>query len=220
MRKLFRKHPKVGLAVGAIGVMVYGYCVFLKGIWYGNAFLYQKEGQRFVGKDAYSQYEMELAPSDAEKVVFFSVEGDKREYRILPYGEAQVRIYENGVLALESTVINGIQWDYLEQELGEFQESDQPNQGQRYPSCTQLYNWAMGRGLTQRGNLPLLIPLLLCAVSLGLDIAFPDLFFYLRHGLSVDNATPSEWYRTGQKISRLILAVACLCLAAAVFLTH
>lgn len=47
----------------------------------------------------------------------------------------------------------------------------------------------------------------MCFLVLFLDIKFPNLFFVINYRLMVDGREPSELYRMGQKIGRIILGI-------------
>lgn len=60
-----------------------------------------------------------------------------------------------------------------------------------------------------RGEPLMLLPALIVAFFLWVDILYPDLFFTLRHGRYVDgDCEPSEYYRFWQVIGRVVLAIA------------
>ena len=79
---------------------------------------------------------------------------------------------------------------------------DQPDLEDLYPSLTTVYRWAVSDSTQIRGFWPGLLGVAVCTVFLGLDIAFPDLFFRWQHGLFVDGGEPSDLYRTMQKLGR------------------
>lgn len=83
-----------------------------------------------------------------------------------------------------------------------------PTVQELYPAYIQLYTWAVEEKHDVRGNPNMLAVIALLAVMLGLDIAFPNLFFILDHRLDVDGGEPSDWYRMKQQFSRVIIGIA------------
>lgn len=60
-----------------------------------------------------------------------------------------------------------------------------------------------------RGEPLMLLPALIVAFFLWVDILYPDLFFALRYRRYVDgDCGPSEYYRFWQVIGRVVLAIA------------
>ena len=88
-----------------------------------------------------------------------------------------------------------------------------------FPSYGQLYTWAVSDRCDTFGSPIFLLPLLLLAACLAVDIRFPNFFFLMRHGLEVDGGEPSDWYRAGQKFGRVVLVLAMLyCVGASLFM--
>lgn len=122
-----------------------------------------------------------------------------------------VKIYENGTLVLESEVMSiGDYYVLLDDERGlidvqaTFSNSSKPHV---FPTYSQLYTWSMKEQYDIRGNIIMLPIIFMCFLVLFLDIKFTNLFFVINYCLMVDGGEPSELYRMGQKIGRIILGI-------------
>ena len=92
--RLKMKYAAAALVLAAAAA-VYLYCLFLPGIWKGDAFLYlDKKSGSFSGSDKYAHYSMKITPHKNETDIEFSVNGEKRVYGITK-GETTV-ITQNG----------------------------------------------------------------------------------------------------------------------------
>ena len=92
--RLKMKYAAAALVLAAAAA-VYLYCLFLPGIWHGDAFLYlDKKSGSFSGSDKYAHYSMKITPHKNETDIEFSVNGEKRVYGITK-GETTV-ITQNG----------------------------------------------------------------------------------------------------------------------------
>ncbi len=63
----------------------------------------------------------------------------------------------------------------------------------------------------------MLVGIIFFAAFLALDIAYPKLWFMLRHGWAVDGGEISDWYCTRQKISRIFVVGAIVLLVILTF---
>ena len=95
-----------------------------------------------------------------------------------------------------------------------------PEAEELFPNHTRIFNLAVADKYNIRGNLMMLILILLFAVVLFVDIKFPNFFWILEHRLDVDGGEPSDWYRFGQGVGRVILAVGILVCVILTFTTH
>lgn len=227
LTRFYHRHPRLCAVVGSAALLLlltfYFLTYFSRGIFlssYGQTvFLAQQGGGAFEGRDRYASYRLEKTAGSGETVLRFLVSGIPREYRVISRGDgAQVEIYEDGALAFEGSAQQAggsflLQsgdgtWDSFGS-ITVVMSGNQPEPEDLSPSLTTVYRWAVSDSTEIRGFWPGLLGIAFCAVFLALDIAFPDLFFRLRHGLFVDGGEPSDLYRTMQKLGRGI-AVFCL----------
>lgn len=75
------------------------------------------------------------------------------------------------------------------------------------PSELVTVELAAGDLVRRRGRGDYLLIAFVNLFILVVDIIFPDLFFYIRHGLYTKDAEPSELYRGFQYLGRIVLAV-------------
>jgi len=213
MEKLFKKHKMMRIAlislVALILCIVYVYALFLPGVWHDDAFLYKKVDGEFYGSDMYAEYKMSI---DKNKITF-SVNGISKTYSIVE--NEGVEIFENGQSVFKGTVqkigdftilndLDGKPIDVIKVTAG----GVAPELSELYPDRTQLYNWYSMDKTDTRGEPYMLIVIAFIIVLLVVDIVFPDLFFYFKHGIMVDGGEPSDCYRAGQTFGRIVLVIA------------
>lgn len=235
--RIFREHKKLCIALGAILALallaLYLYALFLPGLWHHTSsgqtpFLYRQADGSFAGSDYYASYEMQVTPTDAGADVAFTVNGTTRRYRILQSAtDTKVQIFADDKLVFQGDAHPmGDSYYMLTSEIDSAMDVLQitmgaaPNIEDLFPNYTQIYNWAFAGQQDIRGNPAMLVGIFLCAVVLILDIAFPDLFFKIEHGLDVYGGEPSDFYRTSQKVTRVLLGIAIVVFAALAFLIH
>ena len=223
--RLKMKYAAAALVLAAAAA-VYLYCLFLPGIWHGDAFLYlDKNSGSFSGSDKYAHYSMKITPHKNETDIEFSVNGEKRVYGITK-GETTV-ITQNGEQVFSGKAYPMDDYAVLVDDDGKLSNeitvtagNDPPSTEELFPTLGTLYSWADGIAADTRGNPWLALLILLVSALLALDIIFPDLFFLLRHRLEVDGGEPSAWYREMQIFGRYACAVIIVVLLICSFTTH
>ena len=218
MMNFILKHKKTSIAsaiiLGCLFVSVYLYALFLPGFWHNGAFLYKKADGEFKGADEYAEYVMIMAKNENETDISFKVNKTAREYKVITEENSpKVQIFENGESVFKGAVLSMENLNLLEDENGELVDIIRvrvggvaPEEEELFPTVSELYKFSLGKCDT-RGEPYMLILVIVLAVILALDLAFPDLFFYFRHGLDVDGGTPSDFYRAGQMFGRIVLAI-------------
>lgn len=223
---LFQRHRKVFITAGAIIVTalfaVYLYAMFLPGIRYGDAFLYQQKDGSFAGYEMYGyytrvDYKMDIRKSEQGADITFAVNDTVREYEIIhtmAEPERSVKVFENGEPVFEGKA-HKMSEEYLLLD-GNYDMADGikirvgnqvPEVEELFPGYTWLYNRMTETRHDTRGEPAMLLLILLGAGILFIDIRFPDLFWILEHRLEVDGGEPSDWYRTGQTFGRVLLII-------------
>lgn len=210
-KQVFRNVLVITCAV--VLVAVYLVAFFKPGVWHRQTFLYREADYVYSGQDEFAYYHLQVFPQESGVTVSFRVNDTTREYavetegdalticegetvlfsgKVLPFGDTYMLENENGELEIPITVIAG---------------GVTPEESELFPNVNQLYDWAIVREDSVRGDFGALAVLLISALFLALDLIFPNLFFYLSHGLAVDGGEPSAFYRFGQIISRILLGL-------------
>lgn len=228
-RDMSQKHKKytiiVGLILGFVLLCVYIHILFLSGVWYEDTFLYEKKDYQFVGSSFQTIYKMEIKPIEDGKELSFAINDVQNQYVMKnEKKDSYVKIYENGTLVLESEVMSiGDYYVLLDDERGliDIQATlANLNKTHVFPTYSQLYTWSMKEKYDIRGNIIMLPIIFMCFLVLFLDIKFPNLFFVINYRLMVDGGEPSELYRIGQKIGRIILGMTILVCIVLSLTTH
>jgi len=232
MEKMSKK-PRFYLLCAAVVLIfaVYLWAMLRPGVWLRDTFLYEKSDDTFSAKDTYAAYTMQIAQTENDVDVDFTLDGEMRHYHIESKADGVsdpvVKIEQDGVLIFTGTALgspgDALLWREddggLADEVnvivnGEYQKSD------LWPSCTWLYNVAVGGRRETRGNLSFLLVIGALAVLLVLDVCFPMLFWQLRHGLEVYGGEPTDWYYAMQKVSRIASIIGIFVLAAMSFAVY
>ena len=233
---IFRTHKKLCIIFASILATVllafYLYAACLPGIWHRDTFLYLQDDGSFSGNSSFFDYEMNISQNNTGSDITFRVNDTVRTYRIISdeYGR-DVEIYEDGVSVFKGQAAGRGDSAMLidnDEGLVDFSVSVStsndfftvPNEEEQFPSYTALYVHAMRENTDRRGNLLMAFFALLIAVFLIIDLKYPDLFFYLKYMWHVDGGSPSEFYRFGQNIGRIISVVAIVGLLIATFFVH
>lgn len=218
MIDFLKKHKKLsvilGIAATLLLVFTYLYALFLPGVWHNGAFLYKKDDGSFSGANEYADFVMIREKQGSITEISFKVNDKAKSYRVVQEENSpNVQIFENGESVFKGTVLPMENLNLLEDENGELVDIVRisvggavPEEEELFPNLTELYNLSEGKTDT-RGEPYMLIFIVILGAILALDIAFPDLFFYFRHGLNVDGGTPSDYYRAGQRFGRVVCAV-------------
>lgn len=224
-----RKKPLLaaGGLLAALLLALYFGALFRPGYWYDGIFLARQQAGVFSGQNDRAACTLQLEKSEDEAALSFTLNGETRDYRVL-FGSDGVstQIYENGTLAFSGQASPMGDWYLLTDENGDFDAGEVWGGGgmteppPEFPGYGQLYTWAASDRCESFGEPVFLLPLLLLAVCLAVDLRFPNFFFLLEHGLAVDGGEPSDWYRTGQKLGRVILVLAMLYCVGASLSTH
>ena len=218
MHEFILKHKKTAISLAIVAALVllglYLFALLRPGIWYRDTFLYLKDGGSFAGEKVPFKYNLQINKTELGTEILFSVNDLKKSYhvsgemddititqdgeqvfrgRAALFGDTYLLLDENGGL-LDPVSISYSTTAYQEPPLEEL-----------LPSYSSLYNWSVSVKHDTRGTPAVLLIILILVGFLILDIVFPDLFFILSHGLSVDGGTPSAFYRFGQKLGRIII---------------
>ncbi|MBE6916202.1 MAG: hypothetical protein E7471_06200 [Ruminococcaceae bacterium] len=190
-------------------VAVYLVAFFKPGVWHRNAFLYREADGVYSGTDEFAEYRLQVQGDELS----FTVNDITRRYTVKTVGDA-VTIREEETVLFSGKVLPFGDTYMLENENGELEipitiiaGGVSPEESELFPNVNQLYEWAVVREDSVRGDFGALAVLLISALFLALDLIFPNLFFYLSHGLAVDGGEPSAFYRFGQTVSRILLGL-------------
>lgn len=225
--KTYKKQCIIAIvALAAVLIPLYLYFMFQTGIWYQDAFLAEQRDGSFQGKKDGIHYVLHITPTQNGAQIDFSVNGQSRQYEVVKTeldGTPGAQFYENGTPVFEGRVLtsNAGTHDYMIA-TEDFDIVDgldfrirgdtEPEPVEYFPGYGTQYGWTV-MGLEEsydtRGEPLMLLPALIVAFFLWVDILYPDLFFTLRHGRYVDgDCEPSEYYRFWQVIGRVVLAIA------------
>lgn len=245
--RIWQTHRKqcifAGLAVfAAVLIPAYLYFMFQKGIWYQDAFLLRQGDGCFAGRSRWASYALCITGSDDRWELTFTANGETRQYAVVPQmvdcvlGEHPgAQFYEDDELVCEGVVLNNGPERYrywvTDRELNLIdglkiqRVSDEARPPEDlFPGYSMQYSWtamAQAGEWDTRGEPLMLLPALIAAFFLWVDLLYPDLNFILSHRRWVDgDSEPSEYYRTWQKIGRVVLGVVivgCLVVGLGVF---
>ena len=217
-KTIYEKHKKLCLTGICIFTFlffgIYLSMLFQPGYRHFDAFMKKQDNGIFTGSDFYGSYQMQIERTDHGGTITFSVDDISKEYRITETDAGKnVYIYENDTLVFHGYYIDAgnqegwlISYDnYDTFDVRIFASNVKPSPEELFPSYSWLYNCTMSDKTETRGEPAALIPIVFLAVFLFLDIKFPDLFFNLKYRLSVDGGEPSDFYRSGQIIGRIIM---------------
>lgn len=225
--KTYKKQCIIAIvALAAVLIPLYLYFMFQTGIWYQDAFLAEQRDGSFQGKKDGIHYVLHITPTQNGAQIDFSVNGQNRQYEVVKTeldGTPGAQFYENGTPVFEGRVLtsNAGTHDYMIA-TADFDIVDgldfrirgdtEPEPVEYFPGYGTQYGWTVMRleeSYDTRGEPLMLLPALIVAFFLWVDILYPDLFFTLRHGRYVDgDCEPSEYYRSWQVIGRVVLAIA------------
>ena len=225
--KTYKKQCIIAIvALAAVLIPLYLYFMFQTGIWYQDAFLAEQRDGSFQGKKDGIHYVLHITPTQNGAQIDFSVNGQNRQYEVVKTeldGTPGAQFYENGTPVFEGRVLtsNAGTHDYMIA-TEDFDIVDgldfrirgdtEPEPVEYFPGYGTQYGWTVMRleeSYDTRGEPLMLLPALIVAFFLWVDILYPDLFFTLRHGRYVDgDCGPSEYYRFWQVIGRVVLAIA------------
>lgn len=232
MTHIFSEHKKLCTIVGIILAVsllaLYLYALFLPGVWHRGTFLYQQKDGSFVGSDLYAEYTMSIAAAEHGTNIDFSVNDTTKHYQIIfSSNDMRTEILENGVCVFQGRAVGVGDGHILMDDNDEAADMVEvivggvtPSTEELFPNYTRLFSLAVAEKYDIRGNAAMLFLILLFAVLLFLDIKFPNLFWILEHRLDVDGGEPSDWYRFGQSVSRVILAIGIVVCVVLTFTTH
>lgn len=224
--KTYKKQCIIAIvALAAVLIPLYLYFMFQTGIWYQDAFLVEQPDGSFQGKKDGIHYVLHVTPTQNGAQIDFSVNGQSRQYEVVKTeldGTPGAQFYENGTPVFEGRVLtsNARMHDYMIA-TEDFDIVDgldfhirgdaEPEPVEYFPGYGTQYGWTVMRleeSYETRGEPLMLLPALIVAFFLWVDILYPDLFFTLRHGRYVDgDCEPSEYYRFWQVIGRVVLAI-------------
>lgn len=225
--KTYKKQCIIAIvALAAVLIPLYLYFMFQTGIWYQDAFLAEQRDGSFQGKEDGIHYVLHITPTQNGAQIDFSVNGQNRQYEVVKTeldGTPGAQFYENGTPVFEGRVLtsNARTHDYMIA-TEDFDIVDgldfrirgdaEPEPVEYFPGYGTQYGWTVMRleeSYDTRGEPLMLLPALIVAFFLWVDIRYPDLYFDLCYRLDVEgDYGPSEYYRSWQVIGRVILAIA------------
>lgn len=232
IKRIFQEHKKPCIISGAILVLlllaVYLYALLLPGFWLGETFLYKQDDGCFTGSDLYADYQMCITPTENGADISFSANETEKHYQIInDSSDSTVQIFENDKLVFQGNVLPmGDDYYVLRDENNNLEidiqinTSGVPTIEELFPNYNWLYSCAAAEKYDTRGTPAMLFLIFFVAAILTLDIVFPDLFFTLNYRLAVDGGEPSDLYRFGQKIGRVLLAAAIVVCVVLSFTIH
>lgn len=209
-----KKLLRVGVALLVLGLLVaYFIAFFQPGVWHRNTFLYREENRVYSGMDEFAYYHLQIVETEAGANISFKVNDTTRHYQVEKNG-MDVVICEDGVEVFHGKELPFGDTYLLENEAGEVEppitiiaDGVTPTESELFPEYLTIYNWARTAEEDVRGDFGAMIVLLVCMLFLALDLIFPNLFYYLSHGLATDGGSPSAFYRFGQMFSRFMLGL-------------
>lgn len=219
MAHFFSTHKKLCIIAGVILAVLllalYLYAAFLPGVWHRDAFLYLQKDGSFTGSDLYAEYKMSIDAKENGAEIDFSVNDITKNYKIdYNLNDMSAQISENDTVVFEGTAVSMgdsyILMDNNNEHLNMVTVivgGVTPKTEELFPNYTRIFNLAVDNKYDVRGNLMMLFLILLFAAVLFVDIKFPNFFWILEHRMDVDGGEPSDWYRFGQGVSRVILTV-------------
>lgn len=221
MPEFIEKHKKVCIVLGAVLavflIAAYLCALFQPGIWYNDTFLSRCADGTFSGSDSDGSYRLSITETETGADISFSVDDLTRHYTVTEDTVGnRVEIYEDGGLMFRGSVETSGDYEYLVDENGDIANLDisvrfsNPRPEDLLPGKSTVYHWSQMKEYDIRGNFYMLLPMLMIGVFLGLDIAFPDLFFTLEHRRYVDGGEPSDFYRACQKFGRVAAVIGIL----------
>lgn len=211
MKRIFQEHKRVCMIIGVILAVIvleiYLYAFFQTGVWHRDAFLYKQSDGSFIGSDSDADYEMYICPTDKGAEISFAANGTVNQYQIFQKHEIpKVEIYKNDKLVFKGSMVEmGDTYMCMEENgnvLYDIQRVDE-----LFPDYGRLYAWAVAEKYDFRGNIAVLLIVVIFSIILILDIVFPNFFFLLHHGLAVQGGEPSDWYRAWQRIGQVIIGI-------------
>lgn len=219
MAHFFSTHKKLciieGVILAVLLLALYLYAAFLPGVWHRDAFLYLQKDGSFTGSDLYAEYKMSIDAKENGAEIDFSVNDITKNYKIdYNLNDMSAQISENDTVVFEGTAVSMgdsyILMDNNNEHLNMVTVivgGVTPKTEELFPNYTRIFNLAVDNKYDVRGNLMMLFLILLFAAVLLVDIKFPNFFWILEHRMDVDGGEPSDWYRFGQGVSRVILTV-------------
>ena len=219
MAQFFSTHKKLCIIVGAILaaslLSLYLYAAFLPGVWHRDAFLYQQKDGSFIGSDLYAEYKMSIDAKESGAEIDFSVNDITKNYKVdYNLNDMSAQILENDTLVFEGTAVSMgdsyILMDNNDEPLNMVTVivgGVTPKTEELFPNYTRIFNLAVDNKYDIRGNMTMLFLILLFAAVLFVDIKFPNFFWILEHRMDVDGGEVSDWYRFGQSVGRVVLAI-------------
>lgn len=234
MTRFFDRHRRLlTAAAGALGVVLavlYIRALFMPGLWFGDIFLYQRADGSFSGSSAHVSCQMLREDTNEGVQITFTINDVSNKYLLARDASNHLQIFENGLQMFDGTLYLAGE-DYIAEPAG----TDEHATGSEiivvpletlqdevpaFPGNSWLATAAFSDKLDTRGQPGYLVAVLFLALWLALDVAFPDLFYALRHGLATDGGEPSGWYRFGQKVSRATMVIAIVAVASLSFAAH
>lgn len=216
-----------GIAAAA-ALIIYLVLMFQRGVWYDNYFLRKTNENEYCGR--VDGITMTLTRTSSEDGIHLDFTRGNKSLHYIIYNDADapennsLKIYENNELIFTGYYQKMQDWYLIFDSSGEYENLSVTVTGitdsyyydtyELQPSKNELVFLALDPEFeTFRGSFAVMPFILILAGILALDIAFPRLFFYLKHMLAVENPEPSYFYYFMQKIGRVILLLVIIVMA-------
>ncbi len=204
----------ISICIVIIIVCIYFFLFFQKGIIFEGKFLKQDKSTPYIQYKGYvNGVPVNILVDNAvnaDSIVNVTYEIGKiiRQYSIEFFNEYGVKVYQNDILLFSGKYIpdkNGIELfenngkPYIKGMINVVVNNEDIFNETYQVGLLHIIKTAAGDNIVNRGNPMLLFIAMLFLVIILIDIKYPKFFFYLRHGLSVEDPEPSEVYVTIQK---------------------
>ncbi len=202
----------LGICAFAVLLVFYIYALTRPGVWHGKTFLYLQDNASYVGNGAYFDYNMTIDEQPDGTDISFSVDDLTRKYFIQSENDGRsVTIYEDDELVFEGFYQSGFLMNENDIDIQIHATTSNiiimPKKEDYFPTRTHLYEWAVMDKPEMRGNFVYVFCIVFIALFLAIDFRFPDFFFQLKHFLTVEGGSPTDFYRTTQWIGRIVLVI-------------
>ena len=211
------------IAIVGIVLILYFYASFQRGIWYKDQFLHSINENEWSGTIYTDTLHIHREMADDKVFLRFTWGTESEDYCVFfdnnaAYNES-LKIYQEDLLLLTGYYTdsnfqvlfdssgNAVSLADITVTVGGTEISSSGITNDWRPSEPLLLQLALLDKLEFRGDISKTICIFFIGFVLLLDICFPKLFFYIRHGLSVYDPEPSELYYFFQKIGRIALVI-------------
>lgn len=189
----------IGICVGVILAVFYFRYVFTEGIYYNNIFLTRSGDETVVYSGTVNDRPMELlrqVDTRMDVQVTYRYDGVEKVYKV--HGDLEMA-FELIVTCEGEVVYRGGQAP----EMSVSGDTSVAQSREALPEMGLVIRAAMDEP-DFRGSPVWGIFFVISVAFVGIDIRWPDLFFDLRHWMTVKDPEPTDFYRVCQKAGRVI----------------